>query len=212
MSTSSYIEMKKISPEARTPQRLRGRQRVAALLKAAAAVFAETGYAAATMSEIAARAKAPIGSLYQFFPNKELLGDALMRNYLELATERLDAVTQRLPLPFDEFAGELLSVFLNLQSERLAALSIFEAMPRDRQPHAAPFREAMLDHIARMLQRQSAHLPAARAKSLAPLLLQQMKTAVALREHAGDAKAAARLHDEHALMLALYLEKRLRTN
>ena len=51
------------------PKRQRGKQRVAELLAAGAAVFAEKGYAAATMTEIAARAKAPIGSLYQFFPS-----------------------------------------------------------------------------------------------------------------------------------------------
>jgi len=50
---------------ARAPKRARGKQRVAELLEAAAAVFAEKGYEAATMTEIAARARAPIGSLYQ---------------------------------------------------------------------------------------------------------------------------------------------------
>src|SRR5207253_2006161 len=43
---------------ARAPKRERGKQRVAELLQAAAAVFAEKGYEAATMTEIAARADA----------------------------------------------------------------------------------------------------------------------------------------------------------
>ena len=60
--------------------RRRGRERVAALLAAAATVFAERGYEAATMTEVAARAGASIGSLYQFFPTKELLAEGQMPN------------------------------------------------------------------------------------------------------------------------------------
>ncbi len=66
---------------ARAPQRERGRARVAALMAAAAEVFAENGYDAATMTEIAARAGASIGSLYQFFPTKELIAEALHAQY-----------------------------------------------------------------------------------------------------------------------------------
>ncbi|MEJ1960626.1 MAG: helix-turn-helix domain-containing protein [Gammaproteobacteria bacterium] len=69
---------------ARAPKRERGKQRVAELLQAAADVFAEKGYEAATMTEIAARAGAPIGSLYQFFPVKEALSDTLLQSYAAL--------------------------------------------------------------------------------------------------------------------------------
>ena len=44
------------------PQRDVGRQRVAELLQAAAAVIQERGFEAATMAEIAARADAKIGT------------------------------------------------------------------------------------------------------------------------------------------------------
>src|SRR5580700_724929 len=66
------------------PQRRRGELRVASLMAAAAEVIAERGYEAATMAEIAARADAQIGSLYRFFPNKEVLADALIQRYGEL--------------------------------------------------------------------------------------------------------------------------------
>lgn len=61
----------------RVPQQPRGQKRVMALLEAASDVLAEKGYEAATMSEIAERAHAAIGSLYQFFPNKESIACAL---------------------------------------------------------------------------------------------------------------------------------------
>lgn len=64
-------------PQSRTPKRQRGHERVAVLLEAAAKVFLEKGYDAATMTEIAAAANSSIGSLYQFFPTKLLLAEAL---------------------------------------------------------------------------------------------------------------------------------------
>ena len=76
---------------ARTPRRERGRLRVAALLDAAGAVFAEKGFGGATMTEIAARAGASIGSLYQFFSTKELLAEAVMARDTAVLIERLAA-------------------------------------------------------------------------------------------------------------------------
>src|SRR3984885_503482 len=80
---------------ARAPKRQRGKQRVAELLAAGAAVFAEKGYEGATMTEIAARAGAPIGSLYQFFPAKEALADTLVQNYVALLAADLEALEAR---------------------------------------------------------------------------------------------------------------------
>ncbi|MFH8989429.1 TetR/AcrR family transcriptional regulator [Streptomyces sp. NPDC017940] len=57
------------------------RQRI---LAAAAHVFAEHGYAAGTTNRIAERARVSIGSLYQYYPNK----DAIL---LDLVTRHLDA-------------------------------------------------------------------------------------------------------------------------
>ena len=74
------------------PQRDVGRQRVAELLQAAAAVIQERGFEAATMAEIAARADAKIGSLYRFFPNKDAVAEALMRRYAEALQAEYDAI------------------------------------------------------------------------------------------------------------------------
>ena len=79
MSMGSQTE---IAPR-RIPIQARGEQRVARLLEAAAAIFAEVGYDAATMRDIAARAGASIGSLYQFFPNKEVVARAMKTQYCQ---------------------------------------------------------------------------------------------------------------------------------
>ena len=66
----------------KTPQRPGSQQRVASLLEAGANLFAEKGFDAATMTEIAANAGASIGSLYQYFPAKEPLAATLHASQL----------------------------------------------------------------------------------------------------------------------------------
>ena len=84
------------------PQRARGQQRVDKLLDAAAEVFAEVGYEAATTNEIAAHAATAIGSLYQFFDDKEAILYLLAHRYLqwlEQGVEKVLAHTAGQPLP-----------------------------------------------------------------------------------------------------------------
>jgi AcrR family transcriptional regulator len=51
------------------------------ILNAAIAIFSEVGFDAATTEAIAERAEVSIGSLYQYFPNKEALFDAVGEEY-----------------------------------------------------------------------------------------------------------------------------------
>ena len=60
----------------------RGQRRIAAILEAAAALFTSRGVEGTTMSAIAAQSGTSIGSLYQFFPNREALVEALAEQYL----------------------------------------------------------------------------------------------------------------------------------
>jgi AcrR family transcriptional regulator len=57
------------------------------ILEAAARVFAERGYAGATTNHIAERAGVSIGSLYQYFPNKDTILVALHARHMESASE-----------------------------------------------------------------------------------------------------------------------------
>src|SRR6202042_2703586 len=115
------------------PKRQRGKQRVAELLAAGAAVFAEKGYAVATMTEIAARAKAPIGSLYQFFPSKEALADTLVKNYVALLTADLEALeAQARNLSTAALIDGLFGVLRAHPQERAATLPLAEARMDER--------------------------------------------------------------------------------
>ena len=87
----------------RVPRQERGRRRIDKILDAAAKLFAKVGYEETTTNAIAREAKTSIGSLYQFFPNKEALLHALADRYLkELKTVHdtmMDEEAVHLPLP-----------------------------------------------------------------------------------------------------------------
>jgi AcrR family transcriptional regulator len=108
------------------PQRDVGRQRVAELLQAAAAVIQERGFEAATMAEIAARADAKIGSLYRFFPNKDAVAEALMRRYAEALQAEYDAIhahaADATPQELADILIDLISVKLRPQAGALTAI------------------------------------------------------------------------------------------
>src|SRR4030088_354891 len=67
----------------RVPKQARGEERVAAILQAAALVFHEVGFDDATTNMIAQRANTAIGSLYDFFPNKETIARRLSEQFCE---------------------------------------------------------------------------------------------------------------------------------
>ncbi len=79
----------------RQPRSARGQRRVDTILRAAIVVFDAKGFEAATTNAIARRARASIGSLYQFFPNKEAILQAVVTRH----REELNALFARLLTP-----------------------------------------------------------------------------------------------------------------
>ncbi len=67
----------------RVPSQDRSRKRVDAILDALAELMVERGFEAINTHHVAERANVPVGTLYQFFPNKYALASALSRRYIE---------------------------------------------------------------------------------------------------------------------------------
>jgi AcrR family transcriptional regulator len=113
------------APIAKAPKRARGVQRVAELLDAGAALFVESGYEPTTMTQIAKRAGASIGSLYQFFPSKEVLAEALFARYVERVASMLEELAKRAPgLPPPRVADRLVDLMLKVRSDRDSAAAL----------------------------------------------------------------------------------------
>ena len=70
----------------RTPRQVRAELTRERILTAAAHVFAEHGYAAGTTNRIAERARISIGSLYQYFPNKDAILAKLLVRHIDRGT------------------------------------------------------------------------------------------------------------------------------
>jgi AcrR family transcriptional regulator len=79
--SSTRIQDQRLTPR-KLPKQSRSRESVEAILQAAAQVFERHGYAAGTTNRIAARAGVSIGTLYQYFPNKDAILVALVREHL----------------------------------------------------------------------------------------------------------------------------------
>lgn len=67
----------------RQPLQARSRRRFEAIVEAAAQIFAEVGFEAATTEAIAAKAQTSIGSVYQFFPSKLAIFEAVAAHCLD---------------------------------------------------------------------------------------------------------------------------------
>lgn len=186
------------------PQRRTGRRRVAELMRAAADVIAEHGFEAATMAEIAARAGAPIGSLYRFFPSKDVLADALISRYGELVDAAFRKTDSRSAAStIEEFADDLLSVFAGVRGETPAIVALLDARS-DATAWRGDFHERSLRGVINSLTLRDATLGDEKAHDMAVVLLQNMKAMKSLDvEHNAGAIAELRA------MTALYLKSKL---
>jgi len=197
------ISSQTASLQPRAPQRERGRVRVAALLAAAGEAFADRGYDATTMTEIAARAGASIGSLYQFFPTKEMLADALVADYAEALHGRLAAIEADAQSgDADELGRRLFPLLIRFRADHPAFAALVETP--GAQQRGGPVRARLRERILAILRRQAPHLADAQLEPMAIVVLQVMKAAVALTAETGlPARDAA--VDALSSMLRQYL-------
>src|SRR5579871_565819 len=65
----------------REPQQDRAAKRVERFLEVAEELFVEVGFDAATMTSVAERSGSSIGALYNYFPDKTSLAEALLERY-----------------------------------------------------------------------------------------------------------------------------------
>lgn len=108
------------------PVQARSRARVERLLEAATVEFAESGYDGATTAAIADRAGVPIGTLYQFFPDKAAIFDTLAEGYLERIRDVWEQ--QILPEAARRSLDELLEYAVTAHAEFFAREPAFAAV------------------------------------------------------------------------------------
>ena len=165
----------RITGPARAPVRRRGHARVAAILDAGSALFRERGFEAATMTEIAARSRTAIGSLYRFFPSKEALADALLVRFAEDALARLAAIEEQAAgRDVATLADALVRYRLGLAAERGDAIGLVE-QGGDRGGKREQFRRLLREGIARTLRAALPTLQAEQSERAGAVVLALLK-------------------------------------
>lgn len=114
----------------KTPTQERSRQTVATILDACARLLISEGFYAITTDKIAKEADVSIGSLYQFFGNKESVVQALVKNIIEedkrIMTERMRPIS---PLPPEQRIRAMIEVAIDIirnKSELRSKLSTIQ--------------------------------------------------------------------------------------
>ena len=124
----------------------------AAILDAAAEAFADGGFAATSITQIAAAARVTKGAVYHHFPDKQALFEAVLHQYNEAAQQQVyEAFTGRAGGPWED-ALAALSATLDVSLDRVAARLIYVEGPvglgwrrwRESEDPLAPGRNVRL--------------------------------------------------------------------
>lgn len=191
------------SQGARKPSRRRGHERVATLLAAASACFVEKGFDATTMTEIAARAEASIGSLYQFFPTKEALAEALIVDHANGLNEHMERLLAQTPdWSTEELAARLIRTFADYRKQHPSFVALIEAAGSLPSMLGRTIRQRMRDYLCQIVAIHAPGIAAGELRPAAMVVQQLMKAAVALEN---EQPAALRKAAQNQLLQALSL-------
>lgn len=125
------------STERAIPKQERSRRRYEHILETAAALFEKEGIEAVSTNHIAAAADVSIGSLYQFFPNKEAIIEALIERFLA----EIEAVFPTMldtSMPMAVLSREIIARFMVFEAEKVGFKAVF--FGEDARLHATLIR------------------------------------------------------------------------
>lgn len=186
------------------PQQERSARRLAGFLEAAAELFAEVGFEAATMQAIADRSGSSIGALYNYFPDKLSVASTLLSGYSDELRSRLESLMeQSTNLSPAQFAGSFIECIAGFVRERPAWLNLHAAPVRFRRNPAA--RKALRVTIANAFRMKNPSLSPERALLAANVVVQIVKGMKALYSES-EPKARPPIEMEFRKLLTLYLE------
>jgi AcrR family transcriptional regulator len=180
---------------------------VAQLLDAAADVIAQNGYEAATMTEIAERAGASIGAVYQYFPNKQAVVRALRVQYGAEMEQRWTLVDEASAgLSVQQLVDSFVDVMVRFIESHPAYFPLLDAPLRYKRDQQA--RNRLRERFAKIFRARKPSLAPEHAFRIANVALQILKSMSPLY---ADAKPQERVELvlEYKLALTAYLEAHL---
>lgn len=189
----------------RIPQQKRGQRRVDGFLRAAASVITELGYERATMSAIARRSGSSVGSLYQFFPHKLALAEALRNQYIrKIEQSWVTLGRQAARMSAADLTGRLVELQIGIIKNHPVLLALLDVPPAS---HAR--RELIRARIAEVLVSHNAHMSKATALRIASVVQQISRGLLSLYAQAEGNERIA-IIDEFKAVLTGYLVPKLK--
>ena len=179
------------------------------ILDAAARVFAHYGYAAGTTNRIAEEAGVSIGSLYQYFPNKDSILVELVHEHVNAGISIIQDHLSAGPLP--ESLDSLIRLFVKATIENhldAPALHqvLFEEAPRPaellRTLHAA---EDWIVQAAQNLLNEHPEVAVSDIETASRLVVSAIESLVHRYFAAGQPVEVGRFEDELVAMISRYL-------
>lgn len=197
----------------RQPRQARGQQRVAQILDAAELLFAEQGYEGASTNAIAAQAGVPIGSIYQFFPNKEAILHGLAARYRAEAAALLDEALAA-DLPLGALIERLLNTVVEFGAQRIGFTRM--VLQAGAHPHlaaaAADLQADLVVRVEGLLATRAPHLAPERRRLTAEVALRAVLAllAFAIGEKPHGHERVLAVIDEIRRLLGAYIDSAVR--
>lgn len=188
----------------RQPQQARGQRRVNKILDAASDVFSEIGYEAATTNLIAIRANTSIGSLYQFFPNKEAILSALAHRYTHQLGHLLHTHLDHGMFPLPTFLERMVDGLAEYYRVTPAFQPMFRATPSSPAMNSAAESvcRQIVERLAEKLSTENGELSLDKGTFYAEITVFIMRALIPL-EH--DAEGQKSVVPEIKRMVTAYL-------
>jgi len=192
-------------PPRRIPQQKRGERRVNGFLRAAESVIAEKGYERATMKEIAERSDSAVGSLYQFFPSKLSVAEALRNQYIKNIEQSWIVLgRQAASMSADVLTCRLVELQIEIMKNYPVLLTLLDVPP------ISPARRTLIrKRIAEVLISHQPSMSRATALRIASIVQQVSRGLLSLYAHARTNERIAVI-EEFKLVLTGYLVPKLK--
>ncbi len=156
------------------------------------------------MSAIAEHAGSCIGSLYQYFPNKRSVAEALRAQYVTDVEDRWNALAREAPdLSAEDLIGRLVGLQVEIVRSHPVLLALLDVPPTSHSPAR---RRLVRDRIAKVLLAHR-RMPSAVASRIASVVQQVSRALLTLYAQAGAGEKPAVMEEFKAILSAYLLPK-----